>query len=74
MVHDLDTRLALTASWWPLELVTWQALLSLVPCQLLALSLGTASVLVQIDLILNAFFEIGLELMEKLEPGPRWLL
>ena len=45
-LHDLDTRLALTASWWRLELVTWQALLSLVPCQLLALSLGTVSVLV----------------------------
>lgn len=74
MVHDLGTRLVLTASWWRLELVTWQALLSLVPCQLLALSLGTASVLVQIDLISNVFFELGLELMEMLEAGPRWLL
>lgn len=56
MPHDLGTRLVLTASWWRLELPTWQALLSLVPCQLLALSLGAAFVLVQIGLILNVYF------------------
>jgi Sulfate permease family len=43
-VRVLDIQLALIASWWHLELLTWQVLSSLAPCQLLAPSRGTATV------------------------------